>query len=48
MVFLAKLVQEGRFKPVIDRYYALDQIVEAHKYVQSQQKTGNVILQIHP
>jgi NADPH:quinone reductase-like Zn-dependent oxidoreductase len=47
MVFLAKLVQEGRFKPVIDRYYALDQIVEAHKYVQSQQKTGNVILQMH-
>jgi NADPH:quinone reductase-like Zn-dependent oxidoreductase len=48
MVFLAKLVQEGRFKPVIDRYYALGQIVEAHRYVQSAQKTGNVILQIMP
>lgn len=48
MVFLAKLVDEGHFKPVIDRYYTLDQIVEAHRYVQSQQKTGNVLLQMHP
>jgi NADPH:quinone reductase-like Zn-dependent oxidoreductase len=48
MVFLAKLVQDGHFKPVIDRYYSLDQIVEAHRFVQSAQKTGNVVLQIMP
>jgi len=47
MEFLQKLVQDGHFKPVIDRYYELDQIIEAHKYVQSGQKTGNVLLKIY-
>lgn len=47
MEFLQKLVQDDHFKPVIDRYYTLDQIVEAHKYVQSAQKTGNVLLKIY-
>ena len=44
--FLRELVQKGEFKPVIDRHYKLDQIVEAYKYVESGQKTGNVILQM--
>ncbi|HEY8387969.1 MAG TPA: NAD(P)-dependent alcohol dehydrogenase, partial [Parasegetibacter sp.] len=40
------LAASGKFKPVIDREYHLDQIVEAYKYVHTGQKTGNVILRI--
>ena len=46
VVFLKELVQKGEYNPVIDRQYKLDQIVEAYKYVESGQKTGNVILKI--
>lgn len=45
-IFLKELVEKGEFKPVIDRQYHLDQIVEAYKYVESGEKTGNVILRI--
>jgi len=46
ILFLKALVEKGEFKPVIDRYYQLDQITEAYKYVESGQKTGNVVLKI--
>lgn len=46
VIFLKELVEKGEFKPVIDSYYRLDQIVEAYKYVESGQKTGNVIIKI--
>ncbi len=46
LLYLKDLVEKGFFKPVIDRYYTLDQIVEAYKYVESGQKTGNVIINI--
>lgn len=46
VVFLKELVEKGKFTPVIDRKYPLEQIVEAYKYVESKQKTGNVIIQI--
>lgn len=46
IVFLGKLAEEGKFKPVIDRQYPLDQIVEAYKYVETGMKTGNVIIKI--
>ena len=45
--FLIGLVQSGEFKPVIDRQYTLAEIVEAYRYVESGQKTGNVILKIN-
>lgn len=45
--FLKQLVENGEFKPVLDKHYSLDQIVEAHRYVESQQKTGNVIIVIN-
>lgn len=44
--FLSELVEKGKFEPLIDRHYTLDQIVEAYKYVESGQKIGNVILKI--
>ena len=44
--FLKQLAEKGAFKPVIDRHYKLEQIVEAYHYVESGQKTGNVIIEI--
>jgi NADPH:quinone reductase-like Zn-dependent oxidoreductase len=42
--FIRDLAENGEFKPVIDRNYSLDQIVEAYKYVETGQKIGNVVL----
>ena len=46
VVFLKDLVESGKFKPVIDRRYTLAQIVEAAKYVETGQKTGNVVITV--
>ena len=46
VIFFKGLVESGAFSPVIDRQYTMDQIVEAYKYVESGQKTGNVVLVI--
>ena len=46
VIFLKELAEKGEYKPVIDRFYPLDQIVDAYKYVESGQKTGNVIIKI--
>jgi NADPH:quinone reductase-like Zn-dependent oxidoreductase len=43
---LVRLAEEGRFRPVIDRSYAFDEVVEAHRYVDTGHKTGNVVLRI--
>jgi NADPH:quinone reductase-like Zn-dependent oxidoreductase len=42
------LLESGEFKPVIDRTYPLDQIVEAYKHVETGQKTGNVVISLEP
>ncbi len=46
VIFLKELVEKGEYKPVIDSYYKLEQIVEAYKYVETGQKTGNVVIKI--
>ena len=43
--FLNQMIEQGEFNPVIDRVYRLDQIVEAHQYVDLGHKRGNVVLQ---
>jgi NADPH:quinone reductase-like Zn-dependent oxidoreductase len=44
VVFLKELVEKGKYKPVIDRKYKFDQIVEAYRFVETGQKTGNVVI----
>jgi NADPH:quinone reductase-like Zn-dependent oxidoreductase len=46
VLFLAGLLSAGRYRPVIDRSYPLDQVIDAARYVETQQKTGNVVLTV--
>jgi NADPH:quinone reductase-like Zn-dependent oxidoreductase len=46
ILFLKELIEAGRYRPVIDRSYPLEQVIEATKYVETGQKTGNVVLTV--
>ncbi len=44
--FLAHLAETGAYRPVIDRCYSMDKIVEAHAYVDTGRKRGNVVIAV--
>jgi NADPH:quinone reductase-like Zn-dependent oxidoreductase len=44
---LEKLLEDGRYRPVVDRTYPLEEVVEATRYVESWQKIGNVVLTLN-
>lgn len=46
VTYFKGLIESGEFKPVIDRRYPLDEIVEAYRYVETGQKVGNVVISV--
>ena len=48
VLLVKELIEAGRYRAVIDRTYPLEEVVDATRYVETEQKTGNVVLTVSP
>jgi NADPH:quinone reductase-like Zn-dependent oxidoreductase len=46
--YLRDVLESGAFRPLVDRRYRLEEIVEAYRYVETGRKIGNVVISIEP
>ena len=47
VLFLKQLIEAGKYRAVIDRCYPLEQVIDATRYVETEQKTGNIVLTVN-
>jgi NADPH:quinone reductase-like Zn-dependent oxidoreductase len=48
VIYFKDLIESGQFRPLVDRTYPLDRIVEAYRYVETGRKVGNVVIRVVP